>query len=204
MRLLSAILSAALLAAPLAIPLATPLSARPVQIDQERMSVTVPTDDGPYDIQRNQDTSAVLEGEFARIARPCPPFCIQPMQVAEGVRTIGELELIAMLEDPDQVVIDSRTRDWYLGGTIPGSRHMSWDRITDGLDALGCTPDFDGWDCSEAAEVALFCNGPWCGQSPTAIRAMLGAGYPAEKISYYRGGMQLWRVLGLPVVEPTS
>lgn len=45
----------------------------------------------------------------------------------------------------------------------------------------------------------LFCNGPWCGQSPTAIRAMIGAGYPADRISYYRGGMQEWRLLGLTV-----
>jgi rhodanese-related sulfurtransferase len=39
----------------------------------------------------------------------------------------------------------------------------------------------------------------WCGQSPTAIRAMIAAGYPAEKIQYYRGGMQDWRILGLSV-----
>jgi hypothetical protein len=47
--------------------------------------------------------------------------------------------------------------------------------------------------------VALFCNGIWCGQSPTAIRNMIEAGYPADRISYYRGGMQVWRVLGLTV-----
>jgi hypothetical protein len=45
----------------------------------------------------------------------------------------------------------------------------------------------------------IFCNGLWCGQSPTAIRAMIAAGYPAERVFYYRGGMQSWRVLGLTV-----
>jgi rhodanese-related sulfurtransferase len=48
--------------------------------------------------------------------------------------------------------------------------------------------------------VVLFCNGPWCGQSPTAARRMIEAGFPAENISYYRGGMQSWNMLGLTVV----
>ena len=48
-------------------------------------------------IARSQDTSAVLQGEFAKTNRPCPYFCIQPMIVAQGVTTIGELELIAFL-----------------------------------------------------------------------------------------------------------
>ncbi|MGA1179662.1 MAG: rhodanese-like domain-containing protein, partial [Marivivens sp.] len=36
-------------------------------------------------------------------------------------------------------------------------------------------------------------------QSPTAIRNLLEVGYPAERIFYYRGGMQAWRMLGLSV-----
>lgn len=58
------------------------------------------------------------------------------------------------------------------------------------------------WDFSEAKEVLLFCNGMWCGQSPTAIRNLLALGYPAEKIYYYRGGMQAWQSLGLTVYKP--
>jgi rhodanese-related sulfurtransferase len=33
---------------------------------------------------------------------------------------------------------------------------------------------------------------------------MIEAGFPAEKIYYYRGGMQAWRMLGLTVVEPSQ
>ena len=36
-----------------------------------------------------------------------------------------------------------------------------------------------------------------------AIKAMLREGYPADKIFYYRGGMQAWHILGLTVVEGT-
>jgi rhodanese-related sulfurtransferase len=58
------------------------------------------------------------------------------------------------------------------------------------------------WDFSEAQEILLFCNGMWCGQSPTAIKNLLALGYPAEKIYYYRGGMQAWQSLGMTVYKP--
>ncbi len=60
------------------------------------------------------------------------------------------------------------------------------------------------WDFSKAKEITLWCNGMWCGQSPHAIKALLDLGYPAEKIYYYRGGMQDWRILGLTVVVPAD
>jgi len=161
--------------------------------------VTVDTPNGPVEIRRIQDTDNKIDGEWARTSRPCPNFCIQPNTPAEGVTTIGELELIEMLQDLDAVVVDSRTRDWFEGGTIPGAVSIPYTFILDELGQLGCEPDFEGWDCTEAKSVALFCNGTWCGQSPTAIRSMIAAGYPADRISYYRGGMQVWRMLGLTV-----
>ncbi|WP_439154156.1 rhodanese-like domain-containing protein [Yoonia sp.] len=174
-----------------------------VGITSDMPSATVETPNGPMTIARIQDTTNEVTGEWARTSRPCPNFCIQPMTPAEGVKTIGELELIEMLQDPDTVVVDSRTPDWFAGGTIPGAVNIPYTFVLDELAQLGCAPDFDGWDCSEAKQVALFCNGIWCGQSPTAIRNMIGAGYPAERISYYRGGMQVWRVLGLTVTDPS-
>ena len=73
--------------------------------------------------------------------------------------------------------------------------------MADRLHELGCEPDFDGYICEpeKVPDLVLFCNGPWCGQSPTAIREMIAAGYPAERISYYRGGMLDWRLLGFNV-----
>lgn len=163
--------------------------------------VTVDTPNGPVEIRRIQDTDNKIDGEWARTSRPCPNFCIQPITPALGVTTVGELELIEMLQDPDAVVVDSRTREWFEGGTIPGAVSIPYTYIVDELGQLGCEPDFDGWDCLEAKSVALFCNGIWCGQSPTAIRNMIKAGYPADRIFYYRGGMQVWRMLGLTVTS---
>lgn len=170
-----------------------------VAIAKDMPTVTVPTATGMMEIGRIQDTQHEVTGEWARTSRPCPEFCIQPMTPAAGVTTIGELELIEILKDPDSVVVDSRTPDWFEGGTIPGAINIPYTYVLDELAQLGCEPDFDGWDCESAKRVALFCNGIWCGQSPTAIRNMVEAGFPADRIFYYRGGMQVWRQLGLTV-----
>ena len=170
-----------------------------VRITKDMPSVTVQTSDGAVEISRIQDTEHKIDGDWARTSRRCPGFCIQPITPAPGVTTIGELELIEMLQDPDELVVDSRTREWFQGGSIPGAVNIPYSYILDELSQLGCEPDFDGWDCADAKRVALFCNGVWCGQSPTAIRNMIEAGYPANRISYYRGGMQVWRLLGLTV-----
>ncbi len=159
----------------------------------------IPTEDGPFRIERENDNSNEIFGDWALTSRPCPPYCIQPMIVADGITTIGELELLDFLQDGETVIIDSRTNSWFQGGTIPGAINIPYNEILDRLAILGCEPDFDGWDCQNARQVALFCNGNWCGQSPTAIRNLLEVGYPAERIFYYRGGMQAWRMLGLSV-----
>ncbi len=175
-----------------------------VNITPELESVTVETRSGPVEIRRNPDPEHKLEGDWARTSRPCPEFCIQPNEPAPGVTTIGELELLEMLADPEVIVVDSRTPDWYTGGTIPGAVNIPYTEAVDRMGELGCEIDFDGWNCEAAKPVALFCNGLWCGQSPAAIRRMIEAGYPAERIHYYRGGMQTWRLLGLTVAGGDS
>lgn len=175
---------------------------KPVNIQPEVATVMVQTGAGAVEISRIQDTENRISGDWARTSRPCPAFCVQPMAPADGVTTVGELEVIGMLQNNEAVVVDSRVAKWYYNGTIPGAQHIPYTEAADRLDELGCEIDFDGWICDNAKPVALFCNGPWCGQSPTAIRAMIKAGFPADKIYYYRGGMQVWRMLGLTVIEP--
>ena len=170
-----------------------------VGISSDMASTTVETPDGPVEISRDQTPGAKLSGDWALTGRDCPPFCIQPISPAEGVSTIGELELLDGLKS-GTILVDSRTPDWYVTGTIPGAINIPYTQAVERLAELGCDPDFDGkFDCTDVTPVMLFCNGLWCGQSPTAIRAMIEAGFPADKISYYRGGMQSWRLLGLTV-----
>ncbi len=68
----------------------------------------------------------------------------------------------------------------------------------------GMDEDESPWNFSQAKELLLFCNGPWCEQSPRAIRGLLRLGYPAEKLHYYRGGMQMWQMGGFTTVVPSS
>jgi len=170
-----------------------------VGITKDIMSITVQTKNGPVKIIRNQDNNAVIAPGFAKTSRKCPPFCVQPQKVAPGVETVGELEVVKYMEKGG-LIIDARTVEWHVKGTIPGSKSIPYTQVASRLGELGCKKGAK-WDCSNEKTVMLFCNGLWCGQSPTAIRAMLREGYPASKILYYRNGMQGWQSLGLTVVE---
>ena len=170
-----------------------------VGITKDIMSITVDTEDGKVEIIRNQDNKATINPAFAKTSRKCPPFCVQPMHVAPGVETVGELEVVKFMQ-AGGLVIDARTVEWHVKGTIPGSKNIPFTQVASRLDELGCTKGAK-WDCKNAKQVLLFCNGLWCGQSPSAIRAMLREGYPASKMLYYRNGMQGWQSLGRTVVE---
>lgn len=171
------------------------------------------------EIVRNQDQGNIVNPAFAKTSRKCPPFCIQPSQLGSGVETIGELEIIdyvkRMSEGDDSILlIDSRTPDWVSKGTIPGAVNLPWTRLNPakGADPISIGEIFVGqfgvqeleglWDFREAKTLVMFCNGMWCGQSPNNIRNLLRFGYPAEKLKWYRGGMQDWEILGLSTTRP--
>lgn len=167
----------------------------------------------PVTIERIQDTGNKLVDDFAKTSRPCPPFCVHPMESAPGVVTIGELDLLDFLNKDvaggSGLLIDARMPKFYTSETIPGSINIPFVLFTssasDILPLLGALPDNNGnWDFSEAKDLLLWCNGPWCDQSPRAIKALVKEGYPPEKLRYYRGGMQLWKMFGLTTIQPLS
>jgi rhodanese-related sulfurtransferase len=112
---------------------------------------------------------------------------IQPMTLAEGVQTIGELELIEHIRAGRQL-IDTRLHAFPGRGSIPGAVTIAHTQIGDRLDEL-----------DPERPVALFCNGPQCAATPDAVRRLLAAGRPPELILYYRGGIHDWMSLGLPL-----
>jgi rhodanese-related sulfurtransferase len=191
-----------------------------VGITENLPSVQVRHEGRPVLLMRLQDPSHTIDAPYDKTARPCPPYCIQPAQMPGGVETIAELELIGYLSrvsagDEGVLVIDSRTPDWTVHGTIPGSRNIPYTR----LDPAQASPagvsellelEFgasrrDGlWSFGSAKTLVLFCNGPWCGQSSTNIKALLDFGYPAHKLKWYRGGLQNWEALGLTTVRPAQ
>ncbi len=198
--------------------LAVPSFAQDVWITPDTPFVELEINNNFFVIERNPDSNAVIPAAFAKTSRACPPFCIQPITVADGVETIGELELLSFLETMAKtgngLLIDARTPQFYQAGTIPGSVNLPFNLLSPKdsnpflepiLTELGAAKQADGsWSFEKAQSLALFCNGPWCGQSPRAIRNLISVGYPTDKIKYYRGGMQNWLMLGLTVVVPES
>jgi rhodanese-related sulfurtransferase len=189
-----------------------------VNIAPDLASIVVTHQGAKVLIERNQNPENLVNPAYAKTSRECPPFCIQPINIAPGVESIGELELLDYLKAKEQgdssvLVIDSRTPNWVEGGTIPGSINIPWTKLSPSAGAdpfelaeiftqqFGAIEQEGFWNYAEAKTLVLFCNGMWCGQSPTNIRTLLKFGYPAHKIKWYRGGMQNWENLGLTVVK---
>jgi rhodanese-related sulfurtransferase len=135
-----------------------------------------------------------------------------PMHLDDDLETYGELEVLATLKEmqtnKNLLLIDSRNEEWYEYRTIPGAINMPFRyfkyrddyefHFDYALKHLGVVKDKEGeYDFSQAKTLVLFCNGPWCSQSPSMIFSLLEIGYPAEKLKWYRGGMQDWLSAGM-------
>jgi len=164
--------------------------------------------------------SAIWEGDYA--AKEVPDDCkasfvqtvgvIYPLHIKEGVETFAELEVLRFIEQMQErkeyLLVDTRDDEWYESETIPGATHL-WvailkepktfpEEYEEMLQQIGVKKSKDGkYDFSEAKTLLLFCNGPWCGQSPVAILKFIDMGYPAEKLKWYRGGLHSWKSLSL-------
>jgi len=209
---------------------------KPVGITPTLSSVTVKHGGADTVIKRDPNNAATVIPAFAKTSRPCPPFCIQPILLAPGVETLGEVEVLDYLSkmtggDSSILVVDSRTPDWVAKGTIPGAINLPWTLLnpkkgatTDGImkvmsehfnaltragvdafgvdEAIAAGSPGNVFDYSNAKTLVMFCNGMWCGQSPNNIKNLIKFGYPADKIKWYRGGIQSWAVLGLSTAKP--
>ncbi|GGD33020.1 hypothetical protein GCM10012288_03710 [Malaciobacter pacificus] len=140
---------------------------------------------------------------------------ISKMKFSEKVETVGEVEVMEFLEkaseNKNMLLIDSRTEDWFYHETIPGAINVPYrylkksqfpEEFEESIAKLGVKVINGKYDFSEAKELLMFCNGAWCGQSPESMKYLVEIGYPEEKMKWYRGGIQAWLSLGLPVVKP--
>jgi len=207
-----------------------------IPLVKDKPYIYVIHDGSSVKVQRIQDPDYELSGYFAKTARSCPPFCIQPVTPDPRVAPIGEVELFDFMEgelrDGGGLLIDARTASWFNKATIPGSVNYPFTLLSkepdsaemdELLEKFGARERGDigfftrlmeqigladtkykteDWDFTNAKKLVLWCNGPACGQSPRAIRGLLAADYPGDKIKYYRGGMQMWQLWGLTTVTP--
>ncbi len=115
----------------------------PVGITADIKSVTIKVNGKDVVVQRNQDNDNTVKPAFAKTSRACPPFCIQPMKLGNGVETIGEVEVVSYIKkmaDGDKSIglIDSRTPDWLERGTIPSAVNIPWTHL---LPSKGATTE---------------------------------------------------------------
>jgi len=133
-----------------------------------------------------------VPGEHGRFVVDATWGTITPIEVAPGVRTVGECEVVAHIEAGRQL-IDCRLDRYLAAGTLPSATSLPHSQLE------GRTHDVD-----RTADIVLFCNGPQCAATPDAIRTLLEAGHPPERLLYYRGGIHDWVTLGLPLEPPTA
>lgn len=164
--------------------------------------------------------AAIWEGHFAgkEVPEACKATYVQtvgviyPLQIKPGIETYAELEVLHFIDEmkvrKDYLLVDTRGEEWYESETIPGATNIWFAVLKDPeafdeefdemLKEVGAVRNKDGsYDFSKAKTLLLFCNGPWCGQSPVAILAFIKMGYPKEKLKWYRSGLHGWKSLSL-------
>lgn len=157
---------------------------------------------------------AIAVTRFYELHGGCDGLCIAPETAAAGVTTISENAVIDFITGPvaggTGLLIDSRLPSERALGFLPTSVSLPFSLISEDnpllpeiLVALGARSFEGALNFSDAMPLVVFDAGPTTMDAPKFINAMIAAGYPADKIQYYRGGMQVWSTLGL-TTEGTS
>lgn len=160
-------------------------------------------------VHRIQNTKHKLTGEYAKQYRPNSN--IQPIKIDKDIQTIGEIELLYFMGDKvnekQGIVIDVRSKSNYKKESIPSAinipAHIKDDRVKMRkiLKILGIkTSDKGRVNTSRAMDIVVYSHGLWCNKASEFIKVLISMGYPKEKIFYYRGGFQMWKILGFTTV----
>jgi len=136
---------------------------------------------------------------------------VQAMKLHPKVETVGELETLDFIKNklaqfPEKyLLVDSRRPEWVETGTIPGASNIPFNEIFYDsefpndferlLNLTNIKKEGNGYNFDAAKTLLIFCNGSWCTQSAIAIESLIQLGYPPEKLLWFRGGLQDWRLL---------
>jgi len=129
----------------------------------------------------------------------------------KDIKTIAEVELLNFMKNKvnkkEGILVDLRSKKAYKMESIPSAVNIpaktmhKKEKMKKILKVLGAKRLADGsLDTKNLMEIAFYCNGLWCAKSSEFIKNFLELGYPAEKILYYRGGFQMWKILGFTTV----
>lgn len=164
------------------------------------------------EIGRDSRDAARFVAAFASAGDACGAPCIAPLQVAPGIRTVDEIGVLDFLTrdvaDNTGLMVDARLPEDRAKGFIPGTVSLPFATLNpdndfrdDILRALGAR-ELDGiFNFADARALLVYDLGPSSNDAGSLIANLLTAGYPADLIRYYRGGMQVWSVLGFSIEE---
>jgi len=133
---------------------------------------------------------------FAPKDRPCPPYCISPMNI-KNIKTVGELEVLKFISylsnTKRMILVDARITKQYKRGTIPASVNIPYSMLDENNkhrdEVIKLLKNID--------KLLIFDNGILDNQATKMIYNLINEGYSQKKILYYRGGVDSWKYLGL-------
>lgn len=97
-----------------------------------------------------------------------------------------------LLVDGSAVLLDSRAREQFVAGHIPGAQNI--DLEPDDAGYLPAVEKLLGGDKSKA--IVLYCNGPNCGASRVLGKKLVAAGF--SNVRRFQLGIPMWRMMGGP------
>lgn len=166
-------------------------------------------------ITQAQRPDAIAPARYFAPDEACAPLCIAPDVAAPGVATVSERAVIDFMAQNvatgDGLLIDSRLPADRALGFLPTSVSVPFSLVNDDnpylpeiLVAMGARSFEGALNFSDAMTLMVYDAGPASVDANQFIAAIIAAGYPASKIQYYRGGMQVWSTLGLTTQEAQS
>ena len=182
----------------------------PFELKLEEDSIINITKKLLYVDTKHLDHNVTIERISTSIAPSCPPFCIQPLKI-ENIKTVGELELLAFIEEVkrkrDGLLIDVRKSSKYNENTIPSAINLPYEMLTNEspyqkevLRTLGARKIKEGWFFKNPQKLLIFGESSFSPEASNAVKELLKLGYPKEKILYYRGGILSWKNAGLTLI----
>jgi rhodanese-related sulfurtransferase len=99
-------------------------------------------------------------------------------------------QLRRILADGSAIVLDTRTREEFDAGHIPGARILG---VPPGEQVRAVEKLVRG---DKAAALVLYCNGPYCQASRRLAEQLVAAGF--TNVRRYQLGIPVWRALGGP------
>lgn len=165
--------------------------------------------------EQRPDVDAAQVASHHRLSANCGALCIAPLMADADVQTVGEREVISFVADQvangSGLLIDSRNAADRTSGFITASVNVPGKLLlpknpflNDIMQAMGARSFEGSLNFAGALPLMVFDDGPSTTDAPNLINSLLALGYPAEKISYYRGGMLVWTALGLNTEDAKS